>query len=499
MSIDEEQFEEQEQPRGMPPGELVKSYAAFFKRAVRYRRLLCASVFLLVSAGAILISIVLPRAYHCESRLMVQGTGPLDSRREDVGRLEGARNAITRRENLQQIVKEADLVRDWDLSRPVLLKTKDRLMEMVSGPVSEEAKLNRLADMVDNRLNAEVKDSALTVGVDWPNGQAAARIVDAAQQIFIQSRHAVEVAIVQEKISILDEHAKKLGEEINQLAEQIQRAREDQIAQLTKTAKEANADPAPAAAPAQPRRVARAAEPDEQLPILKDELEAKKKELGELEAERDHRLRDAESRLAELKLHFTNNHPQVNTQEQVVESLSHEAPRVTGLKADVQELETEIKQRQAAARGEVVAVGGGGPSPSGSRGAPPEALPPNVLKALESGVGVDPTIQTQLSSAVFKYGSLREAVRNSLIELDTAQAAFNLRYKVIAPPVAPSAPFKPKVPQIIGGGIFLALLLAIIIPVLLELRTGLIVERWQLQQLDLPVLAELHLPPGTRE
>ena len=118
---------------------------------------------------------------------------------------------------------------------------------------------------------------------------------------------------------------------------------------------------------------------------------------------------------------------------------------------------------------------------------------------LESGSGVDPAITTQLGSAVMKYGSLRDNIRSALIDLDTAQAAFNHRYKVIAPPEVPNKPSKPKVPMMLAEGLFAALLLSLLIPALLELRTGIIVERWQVQQLRLPILAELPLPPGSAE
>jgi hypothetical protein len=43
------------------------------------------------------------------------------------------------------------------------------------------------------------------------------------------------------------------------------------------------------------------------------------------------------------------------------------------------------------------------------------------------------------------------------------------------------------------GGV---LLLALLVALLAELRTGTIVERWQVQRLRLPVLAEVKLPPG---
>ena len=40
----------------------------------------------------------------------------------------------------------------------------------------------------------------------------------------------------------------------------------------------------------------------------------------------------------------------------------------------------------------------------------------------------------------------------------------------------------------------LSLLIGFVVPILLELRSGVIVEKWQVQHLQLPVLAELRLP-----
>ena len=43
------------------------------------------------------------------------------------------------------------------------------------------------------------------------------------------------------------------------------------------------------------------------------------------------------------------------------------------------------------------------------------------------------------------------------------------------------------------------LLLAFALPVLLEVRRDLVVERWQVHHFQLPVLAELRLPASTKE
>ncbi len=121
-------------------------------------------------------------------------------------------------------------------------------------------------------------------------------------------------------------------------------------------------------------------------------------------------------------------------------------------------------------------------------------LPPDVTDLLRQD-NLDPGLTAQLSSTVLKYGALRDDLLTTRIELDTAQAAFNHRYQVIIPAEAPTKPEKPKPGLIAGAGLFLTLLLGLLLPVVAELRKGVIIERWQVQQLQLPVLAELHLPP----
>ena len=94
-----------------------------------------------------------------------------------------------------------------------------------------------------------------------------------------------------------------------------------------------------------------------------------------------------------------------------------------------------------------------------------------------------------------RYGSLRNDLFSTRVDLDTAQAAFNHRYQVIIPAEAPNKADKPKSGVVIGAGLVLTLLLSLLSPILAELRTGIIRERWQVEHFQLPVLAELQLPP----
>ena len=69
----------------------------------------------------------------------------------------------------------------------------------------------------------------------------------------------------------------------------------------------------------------------------------------------------------------------------------------------------------------------------------------------------------------------------------------------MVPTEVPATPSKPAVPKVAAMAIFAALLFALMVPILLELKTGLIVERWQVHQLQLPLLAEVSLPPEISE
>jgi hypothetical protein len=122
-----------------------------------------------------------------------------------------------------------------------------------------------------------------------------------------------------------------------------------------------------------------------------------------------------------------------------------------------------------------------------------EPLPGDIVGLLDDR-NVDPALSAQLYGAIAKYSTLRDDIRSGRIQLDTAQAAFHHRYKIVVPADAPGSPIKPKIRVILSAGFAASLLLALLLPILAELRTGIIIERWQVSQLKIPVLAELKLP-----
>jgi len=484
----------------------VRSYLAFAVRAVRAHWTWTVGI---VIAGLMLTFTVLryfPRTYSCTTIMMAIENPVLDTY-GGPSPLAGASTLIGRQENIEVLVRETNLVQKYAARRPALLSLKDRIMQRLFGVWDEKTLTAIAVGTLQSKLNVSIDGSGnLQITVDWTDGKTAAELAEAARQGFLRTRHTAEVAAFEAKMSILDEHATRMRTEVETLAEQINAAHAE------RSPKSASV-PAPVAAPAAaasgtlPAAPARAIAPRRaaspvavamtaDLPEQRAKLVDLKRQLTELEADREHRLRDERAKLAELQLRLTPSHPQVVLQQERIALLSRVPSEVALLRSEVADLEGTLKQR------EVLANHGASSGGVGSGGSPVSAastgLPTEIIQALENN-DVDPALSAQISGAVARYGFLRDDIRAGRMQLDTAQAAFDHRYQIVVPAQVPTVPTKPKPPLIFGVGLALSLLIGLILPILAELRRGIIVERWQVTHLALPVLAELKLPPHSEE
>jgi uncharacterized protein involved in exopolysaccharide biosynthesis len=470
--------------------ELLQSYLAFARRAIRLRWFMTGLVFVIGLSLTVAAVMYMPRTFTCKTVLMGFGSPILDGR-DTTSPLAGADGLILRHENLEAIIRDTDLVRKFDSRRSGLLKLKDRIMEALHGELDQKTKVGVLLGTLESKLSVTPErgdqQGQLTISVDWTDGQTAAELAEAARESFVRARHTAEMSAFEDKATILDAHAGKLRDEVGVLAEQVMAAGRQKAAE-----KEAEtAATPPAEKPATPRSVRLVSRgPDplliEEVSGLRERLAADKPKLAELENDWARRLREEQGKLADLQLRFTSSHPQVVTEQERVNLLSQPPAEIATLRAEVKTIEGDIKARElmSGRTGSVGAAAGGSTEP----------LSTAIVQALERD-DVDPALRAQLSSAVTKYGDLRNDILMGRIELDTAQAAFNHRYQVIIPADAPSKPTKPKPALIFIGGLLATLLLSLTLPILLELRGGVLVERWQVYHLQLPVLAELKLPP----
>lgn len=479
--------------------ELLASYIAFARHALARRWVVSVTVFSALIALTFAIAKLWPRVYHCESRFIAQpnlfaprtGQGTGDA-------LGGAADVILRHESLEAIIKQTNLVKSWPATRPPLLKFKDRVMEWLRGGMSEEDTRKMLIGTLETKLFVTTTGNAATITLDWQDPQVAAELVEAAEQNFLESRHVAEISTIAEYISILEAHAIKVRDEIYKISEQLQKLREERRATAEKRIAEKRDASAKDSAPtvALPRRVLTRKPPtdDEEMARARVMLEAKQRTITELEGDRTRRLLDLRGKLAELESQYTAVHPLIVDTKRTIASLSHESPQVVSLRSEVRDLENELKNRTASAEvsaGGIAATGG-----TRAAGGGADLLPTEIM-GLADDSELDPAVAAQFRYAVTNYTRIRDEISSARIDLDTAQAAFSHRYKIVVPPEAPSKAIKPKVPLVIGAGAVLSLFMAFIAAILAQLRAGKIIERWQVQQIELPVLAELRFPPAS--
>jgi uncharacterized protein involved in exopolysaccharide biosynthesis len=468
--------------------EVIKSYLAFAGTAIRRRWWLSIAVFVGGLGLTFLAMLYLPRKFTCTTVLMGQGSQVLEGN-DRANPFAAAAQLVLSHENLERLVHQTDLIRKFEQRRPPLLALKDRMIARIVGEMDREVKLAVQVGTLESALYVADEGGTLSVSATWTDGVTAKELAEAARDSYIKARHDSEMAAFKEKMAILTGHSKRTREEVDALAAQTETLQKQNREKAEAEGKSA-AKSAVRAAPRSstfglPAEIPAGAS----LEDLKKKLDEKKKKLDELEGDRERKIREERAKVAELKLRLTPSHPEVVMAEQRVSLLAQPSSEVLLLRSEVASLENDIAQRSNLPTR----------PRSGGGGAAGELLPQSVVGLLQQDDAVDPAMTAQLQGAVGRYGSLQDELRSARIQLDTAQAAFNQRYRVMIPAVAPTSPKSPKMRMILLAGVAISLLLSLILPILLELRTGIMVERWQVHMVQLPVLAELRLPPRSND
>lgn len=476
-------------------GRQVLGFAA---RSLRRHWALALVVFAVVVAAALAGLEVLPRTYKVEVRILTARNQVMPALgnpgravpREADAPTQAASELILRRDNLVALVKQTSLVDQWEQGRAPALKVKDAVQAFFKGQPREEDKLEALVGLLEKRLKVTTSEGTVSIQLTWPDAQMAYQLVDAAQQNFIETRHALEVSTITEAISILEWHATKMREYLQTTLDELRHAREaarDAPAVLVRGAP---------AAPVVRRVEARPRPADQELQQARAMLAAKRKALGDVEGYRHKRLVELQALLAEQTATYAAAHPLVVATQDSIAALSRDSPQIEALRRETLELEREVAAREAQEPRETVAAVVEAPRPEPMfevrrelAGAPREPPGPR-----EEDTSVE-YLKGQLELTSAKYQDLQGRIEGARIELDTARAAFKYRYSVTKPAQVPKEPESPKPAMVVVGGLFAALVLALFAAVAADLRRGRVVEAWQVERgLGLRVLAEVRRP-----
>jgi len=449
----------------------VRRYAAFSLGSVRRRPFLFALVAGGMAVFAAVALAVLPKTYEVESKLLAQRNSVL-AVRSDTNPLDqptkAAAETIMRRENLQDLLRQTELLQEWPKRRAPLLRVKDWLLRKLGRAQTEQELTDGLTDLLQKNLTVWTTpdNTTVTVKVHWPDALMAYRLVDAAEQNFIEKRHVLEVSTIAEQISILEGHAATLKNAIEAQVAELQGLRE-------------GAAPKGARRSTSPRPRARAIDPE--VLNLRVMLDSKRRAIADLEESRRRHFAELQARLAEQRAVYAENHPMLRDLQRSIDSLRQESPQLATLRQEELELRRQLSER-----------------PDGGEGAMPGApnIPAELFRAFSPDE--DSTVEyarAQLQYAAQQYAAMRGRIDTARIDLDTARAAFKYRYSVVTPPQVPRGPIKPNAPLVLAAAVIAGLVLALFATTFADVRAGMVLRRWQLEELlgQSPIV-DLHLP-----
>jgi uncharacterized protein involved in exopolysaccharide biosynthesis len=477
--------------------EKVAGYGRFLGGALVRRKFL--ALFVLVSAASAAYGLywALPRRYHIETQLLAQkegrigtmtGSGGSERERSPTA---AAAETVMRRDNLVALLQKSDVVANWDALRSNAGRLKDRLNSLLGrGAPSDEDKfemaLGTLADSLSVETHADWGgEGTVSIALDWADPKMGYRLVNAAQQSFIEARHVADLAPITEATAILQARASTLRDQIEETVKKIEGKRAEHL-ERKKAGEPGERRPRSATAAAAPAAEPISAADREATQQLQALWESKKATIKDLEENRRRRINELQTKLAELRATYAESHPAIVDTIQTIESLSQESPQVAHLKREESELRSQYVSRTSKNLDST--------SPGEALARP--ALRGNSLRATaEPAAGDDRETEfakAQLKIVASAYDKVLERIEATQLDLESVRASLKYHYAVVHPPQVPRAPSKPQPMKILGGGMAAAFALALLAAVAADLRSGRVYEGWQLERaLRLPVLAEI--------
>ncbi len=457
---------------------LAGDYLTYVFGSVRRHKLLFAFVqFAMIGLAAEALK-VLPKTYHVESKLLAQRNQVIAAIGNPGRNLpfdadaptRAAAETILRTDNLVALARQTDLVVNFAQTRAPAQRLKDFLMSKVSRAETDEEKLNNVVGLLDQKLTVSTGEATVTISIDWPNATMAARLVEVAQQNFLEARHVSEISTISEAISILEGHAALLRGRVDQAA--------DEVRKMIREAKPKRTTPTAAPSPA--KEAAAAVVRRQETARLKVMLDEKRRTIADLEEFRTRRVAELQAKLAEQRTIYSDAHPAIIDLQQRIDTLEKQhSGQIESLRTEEEGLTEQLVRA--------------GEQPGG---ASTSSRVSGEILSLERDTSKvnDPSFenaQGELHFAVAKYNSILDRIDAAQLELEAARAAFKYRYSVVRPAEVPRTPKSPNPVVLLAAGVVGGLLFALLVVVLRDVRAGRLVERWQVERaLQLPILVE---------
>jgi hypothetical protein len=509
----------------------VVHYAGFAGRAIWRRKILVLTMFLLTFSMTWAATKLAPRTYDIEVKLLTQTsiiiaslTNPSRVIPYDVyAPTRAAAEMVLRRDNVISLIRQTDLINQWDRTRPPLLRLYDRWNATIRRrePTMDE-KLDDLVQQIERRMVVSAEpgsDGLVTISLSWPDPDSGYQLVERAQQAFLQARQVAETQAIAESLKVLERYAANIRTDLQLTLDELVRthARVLSLQQLVPPRPSAQvtralAIPAPLGT----------TEADEELLVdpgtladprlgrLKTAAAGKRSELARLESEQKRKLEELQAQLSVARTIYTPNHPTVQSLQQIVSAFKNDSPQVVLLRNELDELETQADEQAAMAADRLIrsAIRQHRATPRQPASTPRVRVTPPPVQLDTPPVQTDaPGVPgkprpdavaqfalTRVRTQLTQLHGVLERTETARIEMEIAKAAFKHRYSVVSPAERPGDPTFPNTSRILFNGLIASLIFALATAIAADISGKRILEAWQLQrQLGLRVLGAARL------
>ena len=456
-------------PAALVDWSALRERLGFAAGAVRRRPVASALCFIAIAALGPISLLATSKTYHVEA-IVTASRNPTVSTLPDPVLLRSfdsedpanvARDAILRRDALAALVEETGLVERWNEGRSPLARLRDDVARLVSRRApSHDREVEDLVDRLEKRLTIALpgtqpgaapgaaKDRIL-VALDWSDAETARLLVDTAARRFFEGRRQVEQAMSRDAVAVLEARAADVRQQIEA---EVARVRELEVALLRQRPEMTRTYRAPSGRTPQ----------EAELAQLKGTLESKKLALAELERLREARLGELRAVLARERITYADGHPLLARTRELLNRLSSPSAEAEALRQEIDGLDRAFQQTSE--------------------------------KAARLVDAEDPALElrrTQLRLLLAQYTALRDRIDGARVEGAMAAASFDRRHAFAVPPVAPRRAAWPVPALSLAAALLGGALLALFAAALLDVRSGRILETWQLRKPGLRVLGEI--------
>lgn len=482
---------------------LIRNVIGYVFRGVRRHLLLSAAALVGIVATGLGAVALFPRTYHAESKLLanqneiIRALGNPRSALPNEDPTRAARELIFAHHNLVSLIKQTGLMKNWEETRPLVVKAKDGLVRMLLGPPTEQDAIDAMVGTLEKRLRVDTDRQTVSISIDWSDAQMAYLLVETAQQNFLETRHVTEMSAISEALSILEMHASNVQKTVDDALQELERVREQRrrgqpVAMLQPREAEVSsgattmAEKAGEAGSRPPNPLAAATE--QELAQLKFLLNSKRRALQDLEDSRTRRVSELNAQLQQQKIHYADQHPVVLDTLQTLAAAREDSPQMIALKGDINQLLEEYRRKGGKTPDSMVEM----PTRSAATRRP---LMQTQQALTQAELADDPMVEfarSNLRVAAAKYEELMMRIDSARIEQDVARAAFKYRYSVVRPASPPKKAVSPNVVVLSIAVVVAGLGAALVVGALLDATSGKLIEVWQVERaLGLKVLGEV--------